>query len=154
MTHPFQPGHTYSNKATPSDGATPWPKDIQTITESNLWKKEFIWLTYPNHSSWLRQVRVETEAETTEDYCFLAWFQSHTHFFFYISQDHLPRDDTAHSCLGSPISISSQENVTQTYFAHKSIWQRFFLSWGSILPSSPSLCEVDKKLTSTVAMWT
>jgi hypothetical protein len=33
VTHPFQPGHTYSNKATPSDGATPWSKDIQTITE-------------------------------------------------------------------------------------------------------------------------
>ena len=32
MTHPFQPGHTYSNKATPSDGATSWSKHIQTIT--------------------------------------------------------------------------------------------------------------------------
>ena len=32
VTHPFQPGRTYSNKATPSDGATPWSKDIQTIT--------------------------------------------------------------------------------------------------------------------------
>jgi hypothetical protein len=32
VTHPFQPGHTYSNKATPSDGTTPWSKDIQTIT--------------------------------------------------------------------------------------------------------------------------
>jgi hypothetical protein len=32
VTHPFQPGHTYSNKATPSDGATPWSKDIQAIT--------------------------------------------------------------------------------------------------------------------------
>jgi hypothetical protein len=32
VTHPFQPGHTYSNKAIPTDGATPWSKDIQTIT--------------------------------------------------------------------------------------------------------------------------
>jgi hypothetical protein len=32
VTHPFQPGHTYSNKVTPPDGATPWSKDIQTIT--------------------------------------------------------------------------------------------------------------------------
>jgi hypothetical protein len=32
VIHPFQPGHNYSNKATPSDGATPWSKDIQTIT--------------------------------------------------------------------------------------------------------------------------
>jgi hypothetical protein len=29
----YQLGHTYSNKATPSDGATPWSKDIQTITD-------------------------------------------------------------------------------------------------------------------------
>jgi hypothetical protein len=32
VTHPFQPGHTYSYKAIPPDGATPWSKDIQTIT--------------------------------------------------------------------------------------------------------------------------
>jgi hypothetical protein len=32
VTHAFQPGHTCSNKATPPDGATPWSKDIQTIT--------------------------------------------------------------------------------------------------------------------------
>jgi hypothetical protein len=32
VTHPFQPGHTYSNKATPPDVATPWSKDLQTIT--------------------------------------------------------------------------------------------------------------------------
>jgi hypothetical protein len=40
VTHPFQPGHTYSNKATPPDGATPWSKDIQTITgvmSSKVW---------------------------------------------------------------------------------------------------------------------
>jgi hypothetical protein len=35
VTHPFQPGHTYSNKATPSDGATSCSKDIQTITMSD-----------------------------------------------------------------------------------------------------------------------
>ena len=32
MTHLLQPGHTYSNKATPPDGATPWSKNIQSIT--------------------------------------------------------------------------------------------------------------------------
>ena len=30
--HLLQPGHTYSNKATPPNGATPWSKNIQTIT--------------------------------------------------------------------------------------------------------------------------
>ena len=28
----FQPGHTYSNKAIPHNGATPWSKNIQTVT--------------------------------------------------------------------------------------------------------------------------
>ena len=32
VTHLLQPGHTYSNKATPPNGATPWSKNIQTIT--------------------------------------------------------------------------------------------------------------------------
>jgi hypothetical protein len=33
VTHPLQPGHTHSNKATPPNDATPWSKNIQTITE-------------------------------------------------------------------------------------------------------------------------
>jgi hypothetical protein len=33
VTHLLQPGHTYSNKATPPNGVTPWPKNIQTITD-------------------------------------------------------------------------------------------------------------------------
>jgi hypothetical protein len=37
VTHLFQPGHTYSIKATPPDGTTPWSKNIQTITPA----KEF-----------------------------------------------------------------------------------------------------------------
>jgi hypothetical protein len=32
VTHLFQQGHTYSNRATPSNSATPWAKHIQTIT--------------------------------------------------------------------------------------------------------------------------
>jgi hypothetical protein len=44
VTHPFQPGHTYSNKATPSDDATLWFEDIQTITNS---KREL--LGEPHH---------------------------------------------------------------------------------------------------------
>jgi hypothetical protein len=31
VAHQLQPGHTYSNKATPPNGATPWSKNIQTI---------------------------------------------------------------------------------------------------------------------------
>ena len=32
VTHLLQPGHTYSNKATPPNGTTPWSKNVQTIT--------------------------------------------------------------------------------------------------------------------------
>ena len=32
MTLLLQPGHTYSNKATPPNAATPWSKNIQTMT--------------------------------------------------------------------------------------------------------------------------
>jgi hypothetical protein len=42
VTHPFQPGHTYSNKAPPPDGATPWPKDIQTITVIHVPNEDII----------------------------------------------------------------------------------------------------------------
>jgi hypothetical protein len=37
VTHPFQPGHTYSNKVTPSDGGNAWSKDIQTITPTDTY---------------------------------------------------------------------------------------------------------------------
>jgi hypothetical protein len=33
VTYLLQPGHTYFNKATPPNGATPWSKNIQTITQ-------------------------------------------------------------------------------------------------------------------------
>jgi hypothetical protein len=29
VTHILQPGHTYSNKATPPNGANPWSKNIK-----------------------------------------------------------------------------------------------------------------------------
>jgi hypothetical protein len=32
VTHLLHPGHTYSNKATSPNDASPWPKNIQTIT--------------------------------------------------------------------------------------------------------------------------
>ena len=49
VTHLFQPGHTYSNKATPPDGA----KDIQTImfhclVPIDLFKNMSLWGPYLN----------------------------------------------------------------------------------------------------------
>jgi hypothetical protein len=34
VTQVLQQGHTYSNRASPSNSAIPWPKHIQTITPS------------------------------------------------------------------------------------------------------------------------
>jgi hypothetical protein len=38
VTHLLQPGHTYSNKAKPPNGPTPWSKNIQTMTHSKAQK--------------------------------------------------------------------------------------------------------------------
>jgi hypothetical protein len=35
MTHLLQQGYTYSNRATPSNSATPWAEHIQTITSGH-----------------------------------------------------------------------------------------------------------------------
>ena len=53
VTHPFLPGHTYSNKASPPDGATPWSKDIHTIifhslVPIDLFKNMSLWGPYLN----------------------------------------------------------------------------------------------------------
>jgi hypothetical protein len=36
VTHSFQQGHTYSNKAVLPNSATPWAKHIQTTTELKI----------------------------------------------------------------------------------------------------------------------
>jgi hypothetical protein len=36
VTHLLPPGHTYSKKATPTNDATPWSKNIQTMTPGML----------------------------------------------------------------------------------------------------------------------
>jgi hypothetical protein len=42
VTHFFQQGHTYSNKAIPPNGATPWAKRIQTTTHVKSQVHEFL----------------------------------------------------------------------------------------------------------------
>jgi hypothetical protein len=56
VTHPFQPGHTYSKKATPPDDATPWSKDIKAITfhslvPTDLFKNMSLWGPYLKHNA-------------------------------------------------------------------------------------------------------
>jgi hypothetical protein len=40
VTHLLQEGHTYFNRATPSNTNTPWAKHIQSITEKKEERKE------------------------------------------------------------------------------------------------------------------
>ena len=60
-----------------------------------------------------RNVEAETEAEAMEECCLLAclWLASgFLSYFYYTTQDHLPRDATTHSGLG-PLSTNNQENA-------------------------------------------
>jgi hypothetical protein len=55
VIHLLQPGHTYYNKATPPNGATPWSKNIQTITfhslaPIDLFKHMSLWGAILKHS--------------------------------------------------------------------------------------------------------
>jgi hypothetical protein len=55
VTHLFQPCHTYSIKATPPDGATPWSKNIQTITLSYLALfAQVFWIKPQYHNKWIQ----------------------------------------------------------------------------------------------------
>lgn len=54
-----------------------------------------------------------TEAETREEYFFLACSPLFVQSVFYINQAYLPRDGTAHSGLSSSTSIVNQEEAPQ-----------------------------------------
>ena len=60
VTHLLQPGHTYSNKATPPNSATSWAKHIQTITAGlgALWDIRQVAKPRPQWVTWLES---ETE---------------------------------------------------------------------------------------------
>jgi hypothetical protein len=66
LTHPFQRGHTYSNKATPPNGATPWSKNIQTITDGFMISLSTHWDSWVNlFSSGLLRIKLYSgEART------------------------------------------------------------------------------------------
>lgn len=56
-----------------------------------------------------RETEAEKEAETTEEHCLLAQSQ---HSLSYTAQTLLPRDDTAHSWLTPPPSVSNGRNIS------------------------------------------
>lgn len=83
------------------------------MTKSSLGREGPIWLTHPDNSPLLRETRAETQAGSEAD----TMEEGSTGLFTllsYTTQDHLPRDGTAHSGQGPPMSVNNEENVTQT----------------------------------------
>ena len=64
VTHLHKPGHTYSNKATPPNGATPWSKSIQTITSTNTTR--FWWHLLWAYADGSRQFQVSADGSWYE----------------------------------------------------------------------------------------
>lgn len=60
---------------------------------------------------------------------------------FFYTQDHLLGDGTTRSGLNPHTSIINQENALHAFVQAK--W-RYFLSWDSLFPAYPSLCQVNK----------
>lgn len=60
---------------------------------------------------------------------------------FFYTQDHLLGDGTTRSGLDPHTSIINQENALHAFVQAK--W-RYFLSWDSLFPAYPSLCQVNK----------
>ena len=64
VTHLLQPGHTYSNKATPPNGATPWSKNIQTITV--VYQPAFVLLPVSITGPWYSERSLQVLEEVSQ----------------------------------------------------------------------------------------
>lgn len=99
-------------------GCLPSVVVINTMTEATGRGNGLFQLT--SYSPSLRQVRARTQgrkgleagpaAETLQESCSLTYSRLLPSYFSYPAQTHLSRDGTAHRSLGSPPSISNQEN--------------------------------------------
>ena len=63
----------------------------------------------------------------------------------YNTQNHLPRNGTAHSELDLPISITQENALTWP----QAIRCRYFLNWDFFFYKDSSVCHSDKKISST-----
>lgn len=79
----------------------------------------------------------------------MYWFTIHGlhSFLLYTTQDHLPKESSAHSRLGLPTSIINQEKVP----IHLSIGQSDGGNFSIDVLSS--LCQVEKKPSSTIEFY-
>jgi len=179
VTHPFQPGHTYSNKATLSDGATPWSKDIQTITRVEVggatWialcichsptkvvrypYEQRVYLAYASTSQFIKvsQDRNSGRAGSQrQELMQKPWWSAAYwlgHHGLLMGAPVLELRITSPGMI--PLTMGWVPSVTKkmpSRVAYRPISWSHFLSWGSLLSDSSSLCEVYIKLVSTVGI--
>lgn len=85
---------------------------LNTVTKSNLGRKQLIWPIFPGHCPLLTKVRVETESgmetETTKECCLLTRSPVYVPLAFLDNSGSVPRDGTARGELGPPTSSNSQ----------------------------------------------
>jgi hypothetical protein len=74
----------------------------------------------------------------------LACFMACPTCFFYTTQDHLPRNGTAHSGLSPLTSITDQGNTPQ--ICPQANLMDTFLNRVSLFPDNSSLCQVDQNI--------
>lgn len=113
---------------------------IYTTTNSKLQRKEFTWLTLPHHTSSLRKVRAGAEACTIEEHCLLVCFHGLLNLLSSAAHDHIP------------LGVAHQSLYTRK---RPTGWPTGTLDGGIFSvtvvfsPADPSLCQLDRKLTST-----
>lgn len=84
---------------------------INTKTKTNLWRKGFISVYFPQSSLGGSQGRnLEVGAEAYRERNAACWLSldDFLSLVSYTTQDHLSRDDITHSGLGPPISVNNQ----------------------------------------------
>jgi hypothetical protein len=118
---------------------------INTMTKSNLRRKEFIWLTcYSNieriqnrNSSRIGIYKAGTESEGTEKHCLPPCCPGLAKFAF------LSNPRLTHSRLPPPTHYQQLMEKMSHRFACRPIRWKYFFSWGSCLPDDFSFCQVD-----------
>lgn len=97
-------------------------------TNSRLWRKGFIWFTYPGHSP-LREAKsskhnweAETESEAMSKHWLMAWYFQ---LAFLETQNHLLRRGITHSALHPSISIIILKNAPILTCLCANLWRRF-----------------------------
>lgn len=119
---------------------------INTMSKSTLGWEGFLLLILPGNSPSLKEVRAGTKQGRMQELIWRLAPHSLLSLFSYSAPDHQPRDRPTHNRLGLPTSIINQEKVSQACL--RLVWLGAFSQCS--LFQSDSLCQVDRKLGSTV----